>query len=274
MLRTTLLILVVLACAVTAPAALPAAALAHPQDSAFDGDHDGVDDPPLPENDNCAGEDAAYNPAQTDTDSDGKGDACDTDDDEDTVDDALDNCPLLQNASQADNDGDAIGDPCDVDDDGDRLADSRDNCRFIPNPDQADHNDDGLGDACDDTATPAPPTGAPDAQAPEVGVSVARLHRTAELGAGLAVPVTCSERCTVSSTLMLTARDARRLHVKRAFGAGSAELDAAGETFVFVDLPRTVLRRLRRPVSAVLSIDVADAAGNHRSLTRRLTIRR
>ena len=280
MLRSTLLVLLALAWAAAAPAALPAAAFAHPQDSALDADHDGVDDPPLPENDNCAGENGAFNPSQADSDSDGLGDACDVDDDDDTVDDALDNCPLNSNQAQSDLDGDAIGDVCDVDDDGDGLADSRDNCRFVPNRDQVDGDRDGLGDACEDVAPGAPPPrtgdpGPPDGSAPSVTLAVRALHRTAELGAGLAVPVSCSERCTVSTTLTLTARDARRLRVKRVLGTGGAELEAAGETFVFLDLPRAALRRVRRlrRISAVLRVEAADAAGNRRTLTRRLTIR-
>src|SRR5215212_603989 len=109
--RSALLVLLVLAC--LAPCAGTAAA--HPQDgaAAADVDHDGVREPPLG-TDNCAGEDGAYNPTQTDTDGDGKGDACDTDDDGDEVDDALDNCPTNANKSQADADGDNIGDVCDV----------------------------------------------------------------------------------------------------------------------------------------------------------------
>jgi Thrombospondin type 3 repeat len=280
MLRSTLLVLLVLACAAAVPATLPTAALAHPSDSALDQDHDGVNDPPHPDGDNCAGEDGAFNPGQQDLDGDGRGDACDTDDDGDTVDDALDNCPLERNVSQPDLDGDNSGDACDPDDDGDGLTDSRDSCRFEYNPDQADSDRDGLGDACDD-ATPGGPTrppgggggGGADTTAPAVGVSLRGLHRMAELGAGLAVPVSCSERCTVSTRLRVGARDARRLRVKRVLGTGGAELDAAGDTFVFIDLPRALLRRARR-VRAVVTVDVADAAGNRRSVTRRITIRR
>lgn len=276
MLRSTLLILLVLACAAT----VAAVASAHPQDGAavFDVDHDQVKEPPVG-TDNCAGQDGAYNPSQTDIDSDGLGDACDTDDDGDNVDDALDSCPNNANAAQADADGDGTGDTCDVDDDGDGLADSRDNCRFYPNPDQADGDGDGLGDACEEgTAggpTTQPPgfTGAADALAPQVTLGVRSAQRVAELGAGLAVPVSCSERCVVTSTLTVSARDARRLRVKRELSSGGAELDAAGDTFVFLDLPRTMLRRVRRPVRAVLRVEVADPAGNRRALTRRLTIR-
>jgi Thrombospondin type 3 repeat len=279
MARTTLLILLAVTCAAAGPVLLPAGAVAHPQDSAFDADHDGIDDPPLPENDNCAGEDAAYNPAQTDTDLDGFGDACDVDDDGDGVDDAVDNCALISNSAQNDLDGDATGDVCDVDDDGDGLADSRDNCRFVPNRNQADRNGNGIGDACDEASAGAPArpsggSGPPDEAAPEVELTLRSRHWTSELGAGLAVPVSCSERCVVTSTLRLGAREAKRLALPdRVLGTGGAELDGAGETFVFMSFARGALRRVRkRAVHPVLLVEVADPAGNRRTLRRRLTI--
>ncbi len=65
---------------------------------------------------------AVSNPEQTDSDGDGRGDACD-------------NCPRVANQDQADADGDGVGDACD-------------NCS-LPNPDQLDANLDGVGDACE-----------------------------------------------------------------------------------------------------------------------------
>jgi hypothetical protein len=72
---------------------------------------------------------------QPDADGDGVPDSCDSDDDNDTVLDAVDNCPLTANPDQADGDGDGVADACD-------------NCPLVPNPDQADSNGDGIGDAC------------------------------------------------------------------------------------------------------------------------------
>ena len=110
--------------------------------------------------------------AQTDTDSDGKGDVCDSDDDNDglsdteegalgtnalladtdsdTVGDALDNCPVNSNSTQQDSDADGAGDACDTDNDNDGVLDAApDNCPLVSNPDQTDTDSDNVGDACD-----------------------------------------------------------------------------------------------------------------------------
>jgi hypothetical protein len=106
---------------------------------ANDKDADGVSDA----KDNCPND---PNAQQTDTDNDGKGDACDDDDDGDGVADAKDNCNKKANAGQNDTDGDGNGDVCDGDDD---------NCPNDANLDQADGDQDGIGDVCDtDPATP------------------------------------------------------------------------------------------------------------------------
>jgi hypothetical protein len=107
-----------------------------------DTDGDGVPDA----TDSC---DTVDNPSQTDTDKDGKGDACDTDDDGDGVLDTKDNCPLAKNADQKDTDKDGKGDVCDTDDDGDGVLDTKDNCPLVSNKNQADTDKDGMGDACD-----------------------------------------------------------------------------------------------------------------------------
>jgi hypothetical protein len=51
------------------------------------------------------------------------GDVVDTDDDNDSVPDAVDNCPLVPNNTQADMDGDGVGDACDPLDSRDQDAD-------------------------------------------------------------------------------------------------------------------------------------------------------
>ena len=72
--------------------------------------------------DNCP---STSNVAQTDTDTDSLGDACDTDDDNDSVPDVIDAFPLDSNES-VDTDLDGIGNNADTDDDGDGVADSSD----------------------------------------------------------------------------------------------------------------------------------------------------
>ena len=64
--------------------------------------------------------------------------------------DTDDNCPALANAAQTNTDGDALGDACDGDDDNDGWADGDDNAQFVANPDQADLDLDGIGDVIDD----------------------------------------------------------------------------------------------------------------------------
>jgi hypothetical protein len=113
----------------------------------------------LDEDDNCL---EVYNPAQTDlnrngigeacevnndgdiisNDHDGNGDACEDDGDldGDGIPDASDGCPLNPNPDGCDVDGDGIPDACD-------------NCRFDSNPGQADSDGDGFGDACE-TSSP------------------------------------------------------------------------------------------------------------------------
>ncbi|MEM7248192.1 MAG: thrombospondin type 3 repeat-containing protein [Acidobacteriota bacterium] len=92
--------------------------------------------------DNCPG----IENDQSDSDSDGLGDACD-------------NCPSDSNADQLDTDEDGLGDACDdcTDTDGDGYGDpghpddtcEPDRCPEIPSATNADEDDDGLGDPCD-----------------------------------------------------------------------------------------------------------------------------
>jgi hypothetical protein len=118
-------------------------------DHDFDGDY-------IPNNlDNCP---FASNQAQTDTDRDLVGDACDFDNesknffdrdsDGDGVADSLDNCVDIFNPKQEDGNADRKGNLC-SDDDRDGVIGHKDNCIKIANADQADININGVGDACE-----------------------------------------------------------------------------------------------------------------------------
>ena len=112
--------------------------------------------------DNCP---TISNAQQTDTDSDGAGDVCDTtpngDSDNDTIDELADNCPLIANPSQENFDNDSAGDVCDNDDDGDGVVDSADAFPFddseavdtdgdlIGNNTDVDDDNDGVDDTFD-----------------------------------------------------------------------------------------------------------------------------
>ena len=80
----------------------------------------------------------------------------------------------------------------------------------------------------------------------------------------LIVGLECSERCSISATL----RSGRRR-----VGRGALDLEAAGRSYLFVDLARTV-RRLRRGrrMRVRLELAVVDGAGNRATVRRSLTI--
>jgi hypothetical protein len=91
------------------------------------------------------------------------------------------------------------------------------------------------------------------------------------------VRIRCSEACAVRAELVLGARDARRLELRRrVVAAGDASLDAAGSTYAFLRFERGALRKLRghAVTRATLRTTVSDRAGNDRALRRAVTIRR
>jgi len=111
------------------------------QGACNDFDNDKIAD----DKDNCI---ADANPAQTDSDGDGEGDACEHDGDGDGVNVPEDNCPVVANANQADSDGDGFGDACD------KCPSTKDPIyafTFSGQPYQPDSDGDGIPDACDRT---------------------------------------------------------------------------------------------------------------------------
>jgi Thrombospondin type 3 repeat len=238
-------------------AALPGGlAAAHPEDYA-DVDHDGVREAPYGP-DNCPPERGpSFNPQQTDTDRDGRGDLCDDDGDGDATPDAADGCALIANPTQTDVDRDGRGDVCDEDDDGDGVADARDNCRVVPNSDQRDADGADPGDACPGGAAGRVDP-ADDATPPRATVRAAARHRLEEVAAGVPVAVTCSEACTIAAELEGGGGW---------LGSAAARLGAAGRTFVFVRVARARARRVTR-----VRVVAADVTGNRTVVTRPVRI--
>lgn len=60
----------------------------------------------------------------------------------------VDNCPLIANAGQTNSDTDGLGDACDTDDDGDGVSDTDDAFRLDP-AEWNDNDRDGIGDNAD-----------------------------------------------------------------------------------------------------------------------------
>ena len=258
-------------------------------DPDYDGDGDGFFDTGSPR-DNCP---PIANPDQADADGNGYGDPCEVDRDDDGLQDFRDTCPDLRSSTSTPTTTRSATSAT-RDDDNDNRADGQDNCPFQYNPDQVDEDRDGRGPECDPSDVPTPGSGpgsadvalqagadVADTAAPRLTVSVQRRQRLRAIGRTMIVRVRCSEACAVAADLVLSAQAARRVGLARGRGSvviarGSVRLAGATRSYVFVDLSRTVARRLARRarVPALLRVAAEDGAGNRRVKTRRLELRR
>ncbi len=133
---------------------------------------------------------------------------------------------------------------------------------------------DGDGTGPGGTATP----GSRDVNAPTITITVQRRQRLADAGKSLVVKASCSEACDLDVSLAADAKAARRagLGSKRVvLATGSWSLAGAGRTYVFARW-KPAARKLRagRKLTAALRVTATDAAGNKRTVTKPIDLRR
>ena len=131
--------------------------------------------------------------------------------------------------------------------------------------------------AVDPPVAPAPPVARVDATTPRVSVSVApgqTLRRV--ISGGVQSRVRCSEACRISTLVLVDARTARRLRLTPLVGRGTTGLPSAGGKRVAVKLTSAAKRRLARarPLTLTLRTRGVDRAGNARTVTSRVKLKR
>lgn len=258
-----------------------------PKDTDGDGKFDDADNMPFPPpNGNCDartdGRSGSYNPDQADNDRDDVGDVCDNDDDNDKRQDRFDNCRLTYNpppegsTQQDDFDGDGVGSACDPEEPlsggGGGTGGSGGG-----GTGGGGTGGTGTGGTGSDPGTPS----ADDDIAPTVSIGLARRYSVSAGPRSLVVPVTCSERCTLTVRLEVAGATARRLELgsrTAVLATGRWALGAKGRTFVFCDWSAKATRALRRlparGLGARVVVTAQDPSGNRRTTTRAVTLRR
>lgn len=127
---------------------------------------------------------------------------------------------------------------------------------------------------------PPPPPPGPDVVAPTANLSVPRATTRALASRGLSFFVTVNEPGTIDAQLLMDRKQAKKLRIaaKRqvVVGRGKARVAAAGRVKVVVKLTKKAKARIKRArrVKVTLRTTVTDAAGNRRSVSKRLTLKR
>ncbi len=126
---------------------------------------------------------------------------------------------------------------------------------------------------------PSPP--ATDSTAPTATLSVRRQRLRTVLRRGLAAALRCSEGCVASAEVWLPGRTAKRLRLSRGARVRIArrlrvQLAANTRKGIALKLSRRARAKLAgvRRVTLLVKLTVTDPAGNRRTATRKVTLRR
>jgi Ca2+-binding RTX toxin-like protein len=119
------------------------------------------------------------------------------------------------------------------------------------------------------TATPGP---APDRTAPLLTLKLKKLKLTALLKSGLLVPIRCDELCTAAGQLRLDTKTAENLKLPAIIGKASARRGTTMKLKVTTKARRKLAKL--RSLKLTLRITVKDAAGNAKTTTRKLSVKR
>jgi hypothetical protein len=184
-----------------------------------------------------------------------------------------DNCPGVAGDDQADLDEDGQGDACDDDIDGDGVSNAAEQARGT-NPRDPDSDKDGVRDGAD--ACPTQKGSAPrgcDRRAPKI-----RLRKTAKkltfkrFFDGVRSRISVSEAAKLDVTLLASLKSASAAkagdlvlaekHLKRSRKTRSVRLKPR----------RSLFGRAFRPITVRLRVTATDAAGNRRTVTRKIRV--
>lgn len=226
----------------------------------LDGDSDGWGDE---SQDNCRG---LANPAQSNADADGSGDACDIDDDNDSTVDSEDAFPLDASESR-DTDGDGVGDNADSDDDNDGVSDV-DEARAGSDPKNASSRPAG---------PPASLVRADLALLPAEGTLKAPVLRApasttlAKLRKGIAVSASTGVPARLDFELRATPRGVRLARFEALLASRSLAV-GSGSRSVRLKPGKRWLARARR-ITLQLRVTATDLGGNRAVATRTIKVR-